>query len=199
MVTNSQEGKHPMPQHLKIGVEGRLVGQLTTRNKGGTLYDVGLRVPELGIEKWLTDVDTGVQRQPQEEEAKKEDFGDDFTHVRRCIAAVVASADNFLQQLRENATPEYAEMKPIMVRLKTNKKDRGLVQVHPSDNESVNVVVIIGVGANRVCNASPKDKFELAYEGIDASGTFTQTERALMILRSIGPDLLQSLEDQASH
>ncbi len=188
-----------MPQHLKIEVEGRLVGCLSTSNKGSKLYDVMLRVPELGIDISLTDVDTGVQRQPQDAEAREDDFRDDFTHARRCIAGAVASADNFLRQLREHGTTKYVEMKPIMMRLMTNNFDRGFIQVHPNDNESVNVDVIIGVGAKRVPNSSPKEKRELAYEGIDASGTFTQTERALKILSSIGPGLLQSLEDRASH
>jgi hypothetical protein len=85
------------------------------------------------------------------------------------------------------------------MQLKTNRKDRGLIQVHPINNKSVNVIVTIGIGANRVENASPIDKCKLTYEGIDASGTFTQTERALKILRSIGPGLLQALLDRASH
>lgn len=188
-----------MPQHLKIEVEGRLVGWLSTSNKGGTLYDVSLFIPELGTDISLTDVDTGVQRQPQDAKARDEDNRDDFTHARRCIAGAVASADNFLQELREQVTPGYAEMKPIMIRLMTNTYDRGLIQVHPIDNESVNVYVIIGVGANRVPNSSPKDKYELTWEGIDASGTSSQTARALKVLRSIGPTLLQALSERVSH
>lgn len=198
-----------MPQHLKIEVEGKLVGWLSTRNKGTftfrlfnirkTIYNVRLRVPEIGNEFELHDVDTGVQRQPRDSQAQAEDFRDDFIHARRCIAGAVASSDKFLQLLREQDTPEYTEMKSIIMRLMTNRFDRGLIQVHRIDNASVNVVVIIGVGANRVPNSSPKEECELIYEGIDASGTFTQTERALKILRSIGPDLLQTLEDRASH
>ena len=188
-----------MPQNLKIEVEGRLVGWLSTGNKGGTLYDVRLRVPELGTDISLTDVDTGVQRQPQDAEASAEDFRDDFTHARRCIAGAVASADNFLHQLREHSSPQYAEMKPIMMRLMTNDFDRGFIHVHPSDNESVNVDVIIGVGASRVPDSSPKDECELTWEGIDASGATSQTARALKVLRSIGPTLLQALSERAAH
>jgi hypothetical protein len=188
-----------MPQHLKIEVEGRLVGWLSTSNKGGTLYDVRLRVPELGTDISLPDVDTGVQRQPQDPKARANDFRDDFTHARRCIAGAVASADNFLQKLQEQGTPKYAEMKPIMMRLMTNNFDRGFIQVHPSDNESVNVDVSIGVGANRVPNSLPKHKCELNWQEIDASGTYSQTARALKVLHSIGPALLQALSERASH
>jgi hypothetical protein len=187
-----------MPQHLKIEVEGRLVGWLSTFNKSGTLYDVKLRVPELGIDIFLPDVDTGVQRQPQDSKACANDFKDDFTHARRCIAGAVASADNFLQKLQEQGTPEYAEMKPITMRLMTNKYDRGFIQLLPSDNESVNVDVVIGVGANRVPDALPKDKCELTWQEIDASGTYSQTARALKVLHSIGPALLQALSERAS-
>jgi hypothetical protein len=188
-----------MPQHLKIEVEGRLVGWLSTSNKGGTLYDVRLQVPELRTDISLPDVNTGVQRQPQDSKVCIEDFRDDFTHARRCVAGAVASANYFFQKLQEQVTRENAEMKPIIMRLMTNNFDRGFIQVHPIDNESVNVDVIIGVGANRVPNSSPKDKFELNWKEIDASGTYSQTARALKVLHSIGPTLLQALSERASH
>jgi hypothetical protein len=188
-----------MPQYLKIEVEGRPVGCLCTSNKGGTLYDVILGVSELGIDISLTDVDTGVQRQPQDPKARAEDFRDDFTHARRCIAAAVTSADKFLQRLREHGTPEYAKMKPIMMRLMTNNFDRGYIQLHPSYNESVNVEVLIGVGPNRVPDSLPKGECKLTWEGIDASGATSQTARALSVLRSIGPTLLQALSERAAH
>ena len=188
-----------MPQHLKIEVEGRLVGWLSTSNRGGTRYDVRLRVPELGTDISLTDVDTGVLRQPQDSKARAKDFVNDFTHARRCIAGAVASADNFLQKLHEQCIQEYKEMKPIMMRLMTNNFDRGFIQVHPIDNELVNVDVIIGVGENRVPNASPKDKWELNLQEINASGMYSQTVRALKVLLSIGPTLLTVLSERSSH
>ena len=186
-----------MPQHLKITVEGQLAGWLSTSSKSGTVYDVRLRVPEIGASFSCHDVDIGVQRQPQDSQARAEDFRDDFTHARRCIAATIVTSDEFIQLLRERDTSRYAEMKPITMRLMTNAFDRGLVQVHPIDMNSVNVVVIIGVGAKRVCDPLPKDRCELTYEGIEVSGTSTQTERALEILRAIGPVLLQALADKA--
>jgi hypothetical protein len=186
-----------MPQHLSFEVEGHLVGLLSTGNKGGTKYDVRLCVPEIGIRFSLPDVDTGVQRQPQERQARLEDRRDEFTHARRCIAAAVATSDRLVELLREQDAAGCAEVKPITMRLMTNRFDRGPVQVEPINDKLVNVVVIIGVGTQRVPNASPKDKCELAYESIDASGTTTQTERALKVLKSIGPDLLRSLEDRA--
>jgi hypothetical protein len=185
-----------VPQHLKIEAEGNLVGCLSTSNKGGTRYDVRLRVPELGAVFSLADLDTGIQRQPQDDKARAEDFKDDFIHVRRCIAATVAGSDCFLKKLREQGAQAYVDMKPILMHLMTNDFDRGLIQIHPIDNESVNVVVTIGVGSKRVPNSSPKDKYELDYEDVDVSGTSTQTERALKALRSIGPDLLRSLADR---
>lgn len=186
-----------MPQYLSFEAEGHLVGLLRTSNKGGTKYDVSLCVPEIASFS-LRDADTGVQRQPQDSQAKAEDFGDDFTHARRCISAAVATSDRFLELLRKQDGAGCAEMKHITMRLMTNRFDRGLVQVEPINDIFVNVVVIIGVGTQRVPNASPKDKCELAYEGIDASGTASQTERALKVLKAIGPDLLRSLEDPAS-
>ena len=188
-----------MPQHLKIEVEGKLVGWISTSNKGGTIYDVSLRVPEIGSNFSLPNVDTGVQRQPQDSQAGAEDSRNDFAHARRCIAGAVASSNYFLKKIRKHGSLIYTELKPLIMRLMTNLYDRGCIKVHPIDNESVNVVVTIGVGANRVPNSSPKDKFELTYEGIDVSGTFTQTERAFRVLLSIGPDLLRSLADQASN
>jgi hypothetical protein len=185
-----------MPQHLKIDVEGELVAWLSTSNKGGTLYDVSLCVPELNIDIPAPNVDTGVERQPQDPEARAAEFRNDFTHARRCIAAAVRSADNFLHHLREHGTPEYAEMKPIVMQLMTNHYDRGFIQVHPSDDGSVDVDVVIGHGPNRVPNSSPKDECKLTWEGIDASGVHSQTERALKVVRSIGPELLRALEEQ---
>jgi hypothetical protein len=188
-----------MPQHLKIEVEGRLVGWLSTHNKGGTLYDIRLRVPEVGTDFWLPDADTGVQRRPQDSKARADDFRDDFTHARRCIGGAIASADNLLQKLQESGAPEYAEMKPITMRLMTNEFDRGFIHVLPRDHELVDVDVIIGVGAHRVPSSSPKEKCELNWQGIDASGMYSQTARALKVLQSIGPALLQALSERAAH
>ncbi len=188
-----------MPQLLKIEVEGELVAWLSTYNKGGTIYDVILCVAEIGATFRLPDVDTGVQRQPQGDQARCEDFKDDFAHARRCVAAALASSNRFLQLLRKQGSLEYAEIRPITIRLMTNRYDRGLVQVDPIERELVYVVAAIGVGDNRVPNSLPKSKCEFAFEGLDISGALTHTERALKVLHSIGPSLLQSLEARASH
>lgn len=188
-----------MPRHLKIEFEGKLVEWLSTKNKGGTMYDVSLRVPETGSCISYPDVDTGVQRQPQDSQARADDFRDDFTHARRCIAGAVASSDYFSKKLRERSPATFSELKPFIMRLMTNSCDRGSIQVHPVDNKTVDVVVTIGGGANRVPASSLKGEFELTYEGVDISGMLTRTERAPKALRSIGPALLKSLADRSSH
>lgn len=185
-----------MPQHLKIEVGSKLVACLSTSNKADTVYDVTWRIPEIKTEMSLTDVDTGVQRQPQEAEACAKDFKDDFTHARRCIAAAFASSDKLLKHLREHGPPEPKKMKPIIMRLMTNNFDRGFIEVHPSDNESVNVKVLIGVGENRVPDSLPKNEWEWTCEGIDVSGTGLHTVRALTVLRSIGQTLLRALSSE---
>ena len=182
-----------MPQHLKIEVEGQQVAELRTRNKGETLYNVRLCVPELETECFHPNVNTGVQRQPQDDAGRAEDFRDDFTHARRCIAAAFATADEFLEQLGEQGAPEYTEIKPITMWLMTNDIDRGVIQIHPGDKESVNVDVVIGAGANRVPNALPKHEWKWTREGVGAPGATSQTARALTILRSLGGELLHAL------
>ena len=188
-----------MPQHLRIEVEGRLAGRLTTYNKGRGIaqYDVTLCVPELQTDFFLSDVDTGVQSQPQDQKARAKDWQDDFTHARRCIAGAFASSDEFLKRLKENGTPEHAKLRPIMMRLMTNKFDRGFIQVEPSDNELVNVKVVIGSGGNRVLDAFPKEAWRRTWKGIDAAGATSQTERAFEIIGCIGCKLLQKLSEQA--
>ena len=164
-----------------------------------TQYDITLCVPELGTDILLRDVDTGVLSQPQNEEAHEKDFRNDFTHARRCIAGAFASSDKLIQHLQEHDTPEYAKLKPIEMRLMTNNFDRGVFQVQPSDNESVNVNVLIGIGDNLVPNSLPKDIWKQTWEGIDVSGATAQTERALNVVDYIGGTLLQALSEQASH
>jgi hypothetical protein len=160
---------------------------------------VSLEVCGTPFNETLPDRDTGVQCQPQDKEAQRADFRDDFIHARRCIAAAVKTEEEFRQALREQEIGVCAEVKPMTMRLMSREYDRGKVEVHPIDNESVNVAVIIGVGDNRYVNALPKEPWELAFKDIDASGTATLTERALKVLSAIGPDLLQALEERASH
>ena len=66
-----------MPQHLKIEVGAELVACLSTSNKADTQYDINWRIPEVGVEMSFVDVDTGVQRQPQDPEAREKDFQDE--------------------------------------------------------------------------------------------------------------------------
>ena len=188
-----------MPQHLKIEVGAELVACLSTSNKADTQYDINWRIPEVGIEMSFVDVDTGVQRQPQDPEAREKDFQDDFVHARRCIAAALACSDKLLQHLQNHCSQQIADMKPIIMRLMTNNFDRGLIQIHPSENESVSVSVFIGVGSNRIPDSFPREKWEWSCEGIGISGVQSQTARALTVLRSIGETLLIALSSQSEN
>lgn len=186
-----------MPQHLKICAGDTLVAQLSTGNKGGTLYKIDLKVIELNLELSLPEVDTGVQRQPQDPDQQIADFRDDFTHARRCIAGADASSEVFVQQLEKHSTSGPAETKPITMLLMTNKFSRGIISVSPSGNQTVDVNVRIGGGKCRVPDALPSSESQLLWEGVETSDSGSQTARALKVLKSIGPDLLQELSDRA--
>lgn len=185
-----------MPQHLNIEVEGKLVGRLTTSNKDDTLYDITLCVPELGFDILLHDVNTGVQRQPQDAEARVKDYRNDFKHTRRCIAAAFVASCKLLQHLQVHNFTDYAEIKPIKMQLMTNQFNRGYIQVQPSDNETVSVKIVIGAEDNRVSGAYPKGKWVWTCEGIDISGIASQTGRALKVIHNIGKELLQALSEK---
>lgn len=187
-----------MPQHLKICVEDTLVGQLSTGNKGGTRYRVRLLVTELAMDPSPTVVDTGVQCQPQDQEEKRADFKNDFTHARRCIAGLVSSSEHFLQQLERDRAADQVESRPITMRLLTNMFGRGIISVNPVDDQSVDVNVRIGAGGCRVPDALPRTECQLSWEGVQTSGSRSQTARALKVLRSIGPNLLRELSDRAT-
>lgn len=186
-----------MPQHLKICAGDTLVAQLSTGNKGGTLYKISLEVIELNIELSLPEVDTGVQRQPQHPDEHRADFRDDFTHARRCIAGAHAASKVFLQQLERRSTSGAAEMKPITMLLMTNKFSRGIISASPNGNQTVDVNVRIGGGKCRVPDAFPSDESQLYCDGVETSTSDSQTAHALKILKSIAPILLQELSDRA--
>jgi hypothetical protein len=183
-----------MPQHLRIEVEDEPMARLTTYNKGNTVYDITLCVPETCTDILLSDVDTKVPRQPQDDEGRKKDYRDDFKHARRCVAAAFTSSDRLLRHLRANRLSGHAKMKPIMMRLMTNKNDRGLIQALPMEDDSFHVTVIIGAGKNRVSDSLPEAEWQWTCEGISVSGAVSHTERALMIVRAIGESLQDELE-----
>ena len=188
-----------MPQHLKIEVEGTLIGLFSTGNKGGTIYDIRLHIPETGTDYSILDVDTGVERQPQDPQDKRKDFQNDLIHARRCIAGVVSSVENLLGQRQADSKKVPEQIKPITMQLMTNSYDRGIIKAQPINEEVSNVVVSFGVGANRFQNAIPKDKLELEFKAVKIPGTGTHIERALYLLSSLGPALLQFLGEQISY
>jgi len=167
-----------MPQHLKIKCNKTLVAWLSTYNQGGSNYKIHLRVPEIGSEYTIPTLDTGVQRQPQDPQAKKEDFRDDFTHVRRCIAGTYKGSELFLREIYKITDNIFKEVKPINMYLMTNDFDRGLIHIEPTSDNEANVEVSIGKGSNRVTNSTPTDTYVFSYGGIDFSEK-TVTVRAL--------------------
>lgn len=184
-----------MPQHLRVEVEDSMVGRLTTYNKdgcGNTLYDLTLCIQELETDFFLPGVDTKVPRQPEPPEERKADFQNDFMHAIRCIAAVVESANEFLTYLHKCKPEGIIDIKPITMRLMTNKFDRGIIQVKPSNRNS-DVSVIIGTGNNRVKESYPKDEWKWSRLNVEECDMTSQMGRALAIIKTIGPDLLSAL------
>jgi hypothetical protein len=188
-----------MPQYLKIEVEGTIIGLFSTGNKGGTIYDISLQVPEIGTDYSIPDVDTGVQRQPQDPQERRKDFQNDLIHARRCIAGIVSSAEKLLVLLQADSKQITSDIKPITMNLMTNSYDRGIIEAQPIEDQLTDVIVTFGMGANRFQNAIPTDKLELEFKAIKTSRTGTHIERAFYILSSIGPTLLQYIGKQISH
>lgn len=188
-----------MPQHLNLEVDGVLTGRISTSNKGGTLYDVCWFRPDGGLELSLTDVDTGVPRQPQTPDAMERDFKNDFTHSKRAIAAATKTATRFLFELPKALTERPLGSGRVVIRLRTNKFDRGVNDLQPVQGDRVDVRVRIGTGPNRPHGALPKEVVEFTQEGIDVVDVTSSVALVLQVFASVGPSLLEQLSELEQH
>lgn len=183
-----------MPQYLTIEDSEGCAGQLSTSNRGDTFYDVKLRAESPPFERTLTNVDTGVQRQPQEEAAQAEDFRCDFVHAKRAIAAAIATADQFATELSASSGGVHWSGPSFRMRLRTNHVDRGSIRVETSDDDGWVSKLTIGDGFSRAPNAIPEkpQEFEWIASGPRDSGSLVL--QALHVIRKAGPKLLEALD-----
>lgn len=123
------------------------------------------------------------------------DSKNDFIHARRCIAAILASADKLLDLLNKCEPKRLTDLNPITMRLMTNDKDRGLIRAQPNNNRKFDVTVTIGVGNNRVDDSLPKNEWKWSRPDFEVYDYPSQMERSLAIIQSIGGKLLEELPE----
>ena len=176
-----------MPQHLHIASGDDIVGIITAINLGGTRYGVLLKNTH-GRLVDLIEVDSGVERQPQDAEAQQEDFKNDFTHVRRGIAAASVAASHFRQRLIEQGVTETVA-RDIKTQLWTDDFGRGIIDISLVAEGRAKVRLVVGTGPDRVPGASPREprKFEPIDTSIPLGGS--HLTRALAVLENVGHDL----------
>jgi hypothetical protein len=182
-----------VPQYLIFEKDGVPIGKIATGNKGETRYDVCWLNPNETRLCFFQDVDTGVQRQPQDQGERIRDFKNDFTHARRAIAATTSTANRFLEELPASLTLGSSNCWQIVIRLRTNQFDRGMVDFEAAQSGLVSVRACIGSGSLRPDGAIPADPVEIPCEAISLDGAASGVGQALQALASVGPHLLEEL------
>jgi hypothetical protein len=173
-----------MPQYLKIKVEDKLVGHLRTGNLGHIgeeyRYRVDLDVHELNdlrLEPVFADTPVRCMQDADDLQCASR-------HARRCIAAAVACADEFSEQLRRSHRRGDPSVKPISMKLTTNCNGRGEIVANPGDDGALDVKV-------HIKNGNPEHDPLCAWnwsKQIDTPKAASHTERSLKILKSITED-----------
>lgn len=189
-----------MPQHLEIVLHGQTIGCVTTGNRSGTVYSVFLTVAGHRLE--AGNIDTGVQCQPQEPEARKKDFRNDFTHARRGIAGATRAAENLRKQLTELSLARAAPL-PLTIRLYTKVWDRGVIKVWDrgvikvlpigKDSTRVQVQLLVGTGPHRRDSAIPSKPYPFETVETDVRCDVSHVERALEVFEKVGESLVETL------
>jgi hypothetical protein len=182
-----------MPQYLIFEKDGVHIGKIATGNKGGTKYDVCWLDPTGKRLCFFQDVDTGVLRQPQDQVEQARDFKNDFTHARRAIAATTSTANRFIEELPASLTSGSSKCGQIVIRLRTNHFDRGMVDFEAAQSGLVSVRACIGSGSRRPDGAIPTDPVEIPCGATIVDGAASGVGQALQALASVGPHLLEEL------
>ena len=183
-----------MPQHLYIESHGTLVGEMSTGHLSDTCYDVFWQGSG-GVKLFLPNVDTGIQRQPNDPVERQRDFQNDFIHARRAIGAAAITATRFLEALGPTEAKGNHCNEEVQIRLSTNQFDRGVISIQPQQGGRAKLNMRIGTGPTRPEEAHPFEVAEFTCEDIDAAGASLPLVAALLMLASAGPWLLRVLNE----
>lgn len=181
-----------MPQYLDVLSGGTLLARIKSGNLPmyQTWYRASLIIPDISDTAAIAvkDVDTGVERQPEDERLQQKDFMNDFKHAERGIATATAAAPYFRERVAD-FDEDHSQHRKFVVRLKTNDLDRGEVRV---DHTSAQLAVGTGHPGAIPENPYPFDPFP-----IDFPNDIGSVHLALAILEQHGPEMVTSLAKQA--
>jgi hypothetical protein len=185
-----------MPQYLEIEIGGQCVARMETSHRTGTRYDI-CWCSNFGFQRSFLSLDTGVPCQPEEQDASKVDFQNDFIHARRAIAAASSTAKQFLNDLPEVENDGAGGLERIEVYLRTNCFDRGRVTIEPQEGKTANLRIEIGTGPIRTQNAQPSQVAEFSRLVVDLAETASSLELVLQLLDSEGAWITKTLAENA--
>jgi len=143
-----------MPQYLEIEIGGVPAAKMKTSHRDGTHYDV-YWCTNSGFQRKYPNINTGVECQPEDQIRRKVDLQNDFTHMRRAIAAASKTAKQFLNELEKVENPTPNKLEKVKIYQRTNRYDRGIITIDPQESGKANLQIEVGTGPNRPENARP--------------------------------------------
>ena len=186
-----------MPQHIYIkDSTGNQVAEMSTSHTANTSYDIRWCGND-GSTYSYPSTNTGIQRQPSESQARRQDFQNDRVHARRSIGAAYATAQQVLDELKPKSTEGAHLAGTILICLATNQFDRGEISIAPSGECCVDITLQIGTGPRRTPNATPTTVLEFTRKGVGVDAAGGPFAIALAVLASQGQWMLDVLKDTA--
>jgi len=152
-----------------------------------------------GEEKFNQVVDTNIQSMPDLQMVKTDDdYPNDYLHARRILAAARETAGKLLTKELSNKKDKLV---PITIMLITNHKKpcqvkRGIVQIIPIGDSTVEVQLIIGNGSNRNPASVPPTPHKFDPINVKVDESSSNIIRALQVIEVAAPQLVDKLTEK---